>query len=155
MIYLGGPYTSHSIEAHQYNIGRLFAYQTWLYHSYPGESIICYPLMTCGYDTSRLQLDYKFWMGVCLESLEHCSIAYFTPGWRRSSGCTKEIKYCDDNMIPWLELPMLTSQTCEVISALLVDMQNHNPFMEWARTWLAKQCQVVHVSAWQQKLVIV
>lgn len=137
MIYLGGPYTSKTIDQHRLNVGKFMAYQTYLYHTMKEHTtIICVPLMTSGYDYTPISIQPENWLNICLHAIPYCQIGYFVPGFDRSSGSVAEINKLQQYIIPWYSLDLFDLEEREILRGLLKPMTQYNPIAFWALDWL-------------------
>ena len=137
MIYLIGPYTSSSLAEHQLNIGRLYAYYLKLTKEHPGEPIVCYPLMTSGFEQVHTLHNHD-WMALCKAliawTMPDC---YIAPGYERSTGSLDEIKYAEQLDLTISYLPRIAHDEALALTYDLMLLQSRNQFARLALRWLA------------------
>ncbi len=47
------------------------------------------------------EVDYETGINMCLEVLKRCDMMYVFGDWQNSRGCKEEIKFCEENGIPY------------------------------------------------------
>lgn len=136
MIYLGGPYTSKTLEEHKLNIGRLLCYKTWIYIDGTEDMpVVCWPLETAGFDYGE-RLSQMPWLQWAMNLCERASFAAFVPGWEHSPGCKQELEYFKKAGIPVHLLPHLSVDTAGRIKTELTKMGKYCHYGTWAKAYL-------------------
>jgi hypothetical protein len=137
MIYLGGPYTSATLENHKLNIGRLLSYKIWIYIDTDEQDlpVICWPLETAGFDYGQ-RLTYMPWLHMAMEIAKYCSMAAFVPGWQSSEGSKKEVAMFERLGVPVKLLPRMSLDTIKRVRTELYKMGRHCHYGTWAKAYL-------------------
>lgn len=63
------------------------------------ENIFISPVHCFGFMYN--DFDYDTGLNMCLELLKRCDIMYVYGDWENSKGCKAEIKFCEENGIPY------------------------------------------------------
>lgn len=134
--YLIGPYTSTTLDEHKRNIGKLYVYYLKLTKTQPGDPILCYPLMTSGFELVG-NLHNHDWIGLCKALIAWTMpTCWVIPGYKGSSGSLKEISYAKQLQLTLCYFEAIGFDEKQRMIEDLMLLQNRNRFALWGLEWI-------------------
>ena len=91
-------YISHPYSAKQENKLKIEAIVRKLAKEHPEHTFLS-PIHAVGFMYD--DFDYQTGLNMCLEVLKRCDMMYVYGDWKNSRGCKAEIKFCEENGIPY------------------------------------------------------